>query len=174
VAQITQVMPEADARGVFGIIRKMGGEFQIEPSVKWIVVAEPLVCWLCGGSGRMGDANEGEIEVWPKCPDCNGTGLPDVEIVSEHYGVYKRIIVVPRGVVTIGAAVLISQRDGGEVVRPLIEVNRHDDHRPEGVYLLEGGLVTNITEQFGSQTVTPGMWAHPIQQSEHPTTGGTS
>jgi len=162
-------MPEADARGVFGIIRKMGGDFQIEPSVKWIVVAEPLVCptWrpMCNriGPGFGKPDHRG-------CPHCNGTGLPDVQIVSHTtivagWDVQHRVLVTEHGVVTIGAAVpivsmtsasaddfdldrfiLAPVRRGGTIVMPVLS---------DGVEYL-------ITDEFGAQDVAAGAWAHPV------------
>ena len=161
---VTHVMSERDARGVFGIWRKMAGDFQIDPFVLWIVVAEPIVCPTCGGMGvtyyGSGDTKG--------CPDCGGTMLPDVEIVSEKInagpGPLSTRIQIPHNVVAIGATV------------PIIRVDDDSNYEYPFIVVYSDGFLslatgpgswsrTVITDQFGSQAVTPGHYAHPILSS---------
>ena len=174
---VTHVMAEADARGVFGIIRKMGGDYQIDPSVKWIVVAEPLVCGVCGGMGWDHNGGHGN------CTECNGNGLPDVQIVSHTtivagWDVQHRLLATVHGVVTIRAAV------------PIVDFNTCRSPRPEHICVGDmtdlgipgNGVIhvtnlhdvaRNITDEFGSQAVTPGHYAHPILSSPDGTDAAT-
>jgi len=166
---VTHVMARGDAVRCFPHIdaARPGGILQRvdhQPSVGWLVVAESLACLTCDGVGSDGPNMHTPLG-WD-CPDCLGTGLPDVEIVSEPtvcvcgipngQGCYCDTTV--HGVVGIGAAVPIVDHDS----RPMrarvyalgtellwVGVNDYD-HPPD------------ITDQFGSQAITPGMWAHPI------------
>jgi len=185
-------MDEADARGLFGctcdltVVPFCTGK----PSVKWIVVAEPLVCERCKGDGTNFAGPNGIATHLIPCVVCKGTARPDVEIVSDlecpsidhgrnwarhRYcgtcgaGTHDEDPVTIHGVVTIGAAVPIGegtdwrQRSAGGIEPPCITVNSH-----VGTiifYESSNGGRQGITDQFGGQAVTPGHYAHPILSS---------
>ena len=147
-----QVLSDFDS-GLASVIRP--------PSVKWIVVAEPLVCPVCVGLGRYRYENQ-DID----CLDCNGTGIPDVEIQSRcrdaQCGCGETGFII-HGVVTVGVAVPIVFNWNDWMVMPVVSVEQTGD-----VVLVRNRIdgfceeVTDITDEFGSQVITPGMWAHPI------------
>jgi hypothetical protein len=124
-------------------------------SVKWIVVAEPLVCLACGGHDY-------------DCYECDENGLPDVQIVS--YTVFlaedgeNAIRMNEHGVVPIGAPLPVVFNWNDWMEKPVVSVEQTGD-----VVLVRNRIdgfceeVTDITDQFGDQAVTPGMWAHPIE-----------
>ena len=144
---VTHVMAEDDARGVFPEEMDMGHPdprtYTSQPTVKWIIVAEPFVV--------------------------DGAGLPDVEIVSynrivDGYGWAKTV----HGVVTIGATVPIH----GECpdYKPAHHICHgwagSDDPPVWFLHLAEaddeGRTEIQITDEFGGQDVAAGSWAHPV------------
>jgi len=157
----------------------------IAPSVKWLVVAKPLVCPTCEGSGldlspasimqtfarRMNGAPAGSVGVSP-CPDCKGTGLPGVRIVSHGpVGSGKwptRERTTDHGVVSVDAAVpIVTYADyrgewglrwrGG----PFIYV------RDDRAFLYTNtASITDITDDLGEQDFSPGLLAYCIQPKE--------
>ena len=179
---VTVVMAESDALACFPSVIPwpwiQGQVKSAPPSVKWIVVAGPLACERCGGSGRIPSPwspNDMECEV-SACPDCHGTGLPDVQIVSD-----KRDQWIDEGtshgVVTVGAAVLIVSMtaacaDGFDLDRFILAPVSHGETIVMPV--LSDGVEIQITDQFGSQAVTPGHYAHPILSSLDGTDAATT
>ena len=128
----------------------------IEPSVKWLTTPEPLVCQTCRGKGWWWFRT-----VQHDCVDCNGTGRPNVRIVSHGpVGSGKwptRERTTEHGIVPIGPAVPIAD---------------NPDTNPGDCIVVEDGRVwlwdTNpyhepldITDQFGSQALIG--YAHLIQ-----------
>lgn len=168
---VTHVMDEVDALGLFeASVRSIGHYWQ---PVKWIVVAEQLVCQTCKGHTWPIECSD-EMCRWNHrycgptgtfgCPACQGTGLPGVEIQSRckdaQCGCGETGFII-HGVVPIGVAVPI-------VANP--------DTNPGDCIVLEDGRIwswdlnpdyepLDITDEFGTQSVTPGMWAHPVLQA---------
>ena len=135
------------------------------PSVKWIVVSEPLVCEFCEDGDLYGIDDDHVMD----CPDCTD-GLPDVQIVSDQQ-INGRPMMEPEinGVVAIGTAVPIR--------------SQHPTAPMFAEYLLALGhcvqdwtkaLGSDITDQFGTQAVTPGRYAHPILSSPDGTDAATT
>jgi len=125
----------------------------IAPSVKWLTTPEPLVCQTCRGKGWWWFRT-----VQHDCLDCNGTGRPDVEIVSQEIQ-RKLTVVFCHGVVPIGAAVPIVS-----VLEPVTDENCDTEEivvGTDGRVWLKG---TDITGQFGSQALIG--HAHLIQPKE--------
>jgi len=131
----------------------------IAPSVKWIVVAKPIVCPSCEGSCRQDGPIGAQFPTYSTdCTDCID-GLPDVEIVSQE--IQRKLTVgFCHGIVPIGPAVPIAD---------------NPDTNPGDCIVVEDGRVwlwdTNpyhepldITDQFGSQA--PIGHAHLIQPKE--------
>ena len=164
---VTVVMAEVDGQGVF---TNRAGDVRYDLDVRWIVAAEALVCPTCGGSGvRLGPWSSviQQVESDCICPNCNGTGLPDVQIVSAGHQLEDGSISEPHlhGVVLVGAAMRILYDVDGVCTNPHHLI--HNWERIVGVrrdLVIEciDGQADDITDQFGSQAVTPGMWAHPI------------
>jgi len=169
--RVTHVMSEADALACFPQHYRSGwwpGPAVRPSCVRWIVVAEPFVCPTCDGDCFM-------MEPDYPCRDCNGTGLPDVEILTTGAGLTE----YEAGVVTIGAAVpIVEQTENGDCPdslhicifygsmggQPFNQVTHYDGDTTE----------TDITDQFGSQAVTPGHYAHPILSSPDGTDAATT
>lgn len=168
---VTHVMAEADAVAVFlrydhlsnawmGDRRApefdhVGDDSKMVKPVKWIVTPEPLVCPTC-------PFDHGDLPSL-RCPDCNGTGLPEIEILSMTPIPDKRDAVwtMNHGVVPIGPAVPIR---GQHPTNPMIaEYLVAFEHCVQDWTMALG---TDITDEFGAQSVTPGMWAHPVLQPE--------
>ena len=176
-ATVTHVMSEADTERVFpwdhegphtGAKQCDYGR-AIPPSVKWIVRAEPLACSTCGGVGSFPwqvHTEYGYQTVDDCCLDCNGAGLPTVQIVSDQQ-INGKPMMEPEVhcTVTIGAAMQILYDVEGVCTNP-----HHLFHNWERIGGIRRDLVIecidaqtdDITDQFGDQAVTPGMWAHPI------------
>jgi len=157
---VTVVLPEADARACFSRVEEsiLGPAF-VPRSVKWVVVAEPIVCPSCEGSCRQDGPIGAQFPTYSTdCTDCID-GLPDVEIVSQE--IQRKLTVgFCHGIVPIGPAVPIAD---------------NPDTNPGDCIVVEDGRVwlwdTNpyhepldITDQFGSQA--PIGHAHLIQPKE--------
>jgi DnaJ-class molecular chaperone len=159
------------------------------PSVEWIVVPEPLVCPACKGVGAI----KLKSGWWPgpstvRCTGCNGTGLPDVQIVSPcelcqgtggaaHNDDYDDVEVdgefpllgcgdcdgegvTIHGVVPITAAVPIVS-----VLEPVTDENCDTEEIVVGVdgrFWFKGN---DISDQFGEQEFKSGMWAHEVVET---------
>ena len=147
---VTHVMAEADAERCFPQPYKPSMFYPAEfvpPSVKWIVVAEPLT--------------ETAVEIQSRCRDtqcgCGETGY------------------IVHGVVAVEAAVPIDGEDCEHYIDQWIEVwldGRIAWYRWDEAAAEHYG--TDITDQFGSQAVTPGHYAHPILSSPDGTDAATT
>jgi hypothetical protein len=170
---VTVVLPEVDAIAVFGRPEmwmtnppRPAPGF-IPKSVKWIVVPEPLACSTCQPPD--------DFPFVPYCPDCLGTGLPDVRSVSmcdrcngngtdpgsvDHAcRACDGCSFTVHGVVSIGAAVKICT---AFEPRPNTAI-RVGFFTNKGTWLIEGDHdpeCTDITNEFGGQPLIG--WAHPI------------
>ena len=161
---VTHVMSGVDARGCFPEWRHWmpndGVEGQLNPPrVTWLVVAEPLKCERCKGDGTNFAGPNGHATHLIPCVNCNGTGLPDVQIVSDER-INDRPPMEPwvHGVVTIGAAVPIRSTHPtspmiAEYLLSFVALERT-------VQDWTKSLGNDITNEFGRQPLTG--WAHKI------------
>jgi len=149
---VTVILSAADAERV---VPFWGALSSRQRSIHWITTPEPFVCPTCHGRGWHPSA------MWMSdvvtCVECDGTGLPDVEIVSVGGADRRHRWSTVHGVVTIGAAVPIvgpsDDRNGQH--RIIVALN--------GVWITSQrpGPPLDITDQFGGKA-TPGMWAHEV------------
>ena len=158
------VMSAADAERVLPF---WGALSSRRPSIHWLTTPEPLRCVPCNGKGWAWDQSE-QID----CPDCLGTGLPGVRIVSHGpVGSGKwptRERTTDHGVVSVDAAVpIVTYADyrgewglrwrGG----PFIYV------RDDRAFLYTNtASITDITDDLGEQDFSPGLLAYCIQPKE--------